>query len=150
MSLYQQIQEDVKTAMKAKDLQTLDVLRLLSASIKNKMIEIKKDLDDAEVVAIIRSDVKKLTEASKEFAAGAREDLVEKTNTEIGILKTYLPQEMSQEELDAKVEAILGEKLADDVKDVGKAMGVVMADLKGLVDGNRVREAVSKILGNKS
>ena len=149
MSLYQQIQDDVKTAMKAKDLQTLDVLRLLSASIKNKMIEIKKDLDDADVVAIIRSDVKKLTEASKEFSAGAREDLVEKTNAEIEILKQYLPQEMSQEELDAKVEAILGEKLTDDVKDVGKAMGVVMADLKGLVDGARVRETVSRILGNK-
>mgnify|MGYP001234151875 CR=1 FL=1 len=150
MSLYQQIQDDVKTAMKAKDLQTLDVLRLLSSSIKNKMIEFKKELDDAEVVAIIRSDVKKLKEASKEFAAGARQDLVDKTEAEVEILKKYLPQEMSQEELDSKVEAIIGEKLADDVKDIGRAMGVVMADLKGLVDGNRVREAVSRILSDKS
>ncbi len=146
MTLYQKIQEDVKNAMREKDLQTLDVLRMLLASVKNKMIEMKKELEDTEVVAIVRSDVKKLTEAGKEFAQGAREDLVEKTKVEVEILQRYLPKELSEEELEEKVRAILGEKLTDDVRDVGKAMGVVMADLKGLVDGNRVREMVSKLL----
>lgn len=146
MTLYQKIQEDVKSAMRAKDIQTLDTLRMLSSSLKNKMIELREDLSDSDVIAIIRSDVKKLTEAMKDYTDGARADLVEKAEAEIALLKTYLPQEMSQDELEEKIRMILGEKLSGDVQDVGKAMGVVMADLKGLVDGTRVRETVSKLI----
>lgn len=146
MNLQEQIKEDIKQAMRDKDLAVLDTLRMLSSSLKNKAIELKTELEDADVISIIRGDVKKLQEAAKEFVTGARADLAEKYENEIAVLKRYLPAEMSQEELEARIEKILGEKMTDDLKDVGRAMGVVMGDLKGLVDGARVREAVQKVL----
>ncbi len=146
MNLQEQIKEDIKQAMRDKDLQVLDTLRMLSSSLKNKAIELRTELADADVVSIIRGDVKKLQEAAKEFVTGARADLAEQYEKEIVILKRYLPAEMSQEELEARIEKILGEKTTEDLKDVGRAMGVVMGDLKGLVDGARVRETVQIVL----
>ena len=107
MQLYQQIKDDLKTAMKGKDMRTLDVLRLLSSSIQKKAIEAKEDLDDAQVMAVIKSDVKKLQDALKDFTTAAREDLVETTKEEIEVLKKYLPAEMSDEDLEGKVKTVL-------------------------------------------
>lgn len=146
MNLYDQIREDIKVAMKGKDMRTLDVLRVLSASLKNKTIEMKKELEDAEVVAVIRSDVKKLQDALEDFSKAAREDLVEKTEEEIEVLKKYLPAEMTDEELRGKVQAKLEAIGATDMKDFGKAMGELMADLKGAVDGSRVKKMIEEIL----
>lgn len=146
MSLYQKIQEDIKTAMKGKETETLDVLRLLFASMKNKALEMKRDLEDAEVIATIRSDVKKLTDAADEFQKGAREDLVEKTNKEIEILKSYLPEEMSDQELKEVVSKKITEMDAQDFKQMGQVMGAVMADLKDKVEGGRVKKMVEDLL----
>lgn len=146
MNLSDQIKEDIKTAMKGKDMKTLDVLRLLASSIKNKAIDLKKELDDAEVIAVIKSDVKKLDDALTEFVAAAREDLAEKTREEIVILKKYLPAEIGDEELETRVRAAL-EKIPDlDLSKMGQAMGAVMGELKGLADGKRIKEMVEKIL----
>lgn len=146
MTLYEQIKEDIKVAMKGKDMRTLDVLRLLASSLKNKGIEMKKELEDADVVSVVRSDMKKLQDALGEFEKAAREDLVEKTREEMEVLKKYLPPEMTDEDLRAKVSAKLEEIGAVDMKDFGRAMGELMNDLKGAVDGSRVKQMIEEVL----
>ena len=146
MNLQDQIKEDIKTAMKGKDMKTLDVLRLLKASIQNKAIELKKELEDADILAVIKSDVKKLEDAAAQFAEAAREDLVEKTKEEVVILKKYLPEEMNDQELETRVKKAL-ENVPDlDLTKMGQAMAAAMAELKGLVDGKRVKDMVEKLL----
>ena len=146
MSLYAKIKEDLITAMKSKDSRTLEVLRLLTSSLKNKMIELKRDIDDEEVIAAVRSDLKKMEDALSEFSKAAREDLVQSAKEEIEVLKRYLPPEMSKEELEEKVRKILGDEGFEKAEDIGRAMGSAMGQLKGAVDGNRVREMVEKVL----
>ncbi len=132
--------------MKAKDVQTLSVLRLLMASLKNQMIEFKRDLEDADVVAVVRSDVKKLSDALGEYVKGERGDLAEAARGEIEVLKKYLPPEMSDEDLEAAVQKVIDELEEGDAAGMGKAMGAVMKELKGHVDGNRVREVVARLI----
>lgn len=146
MSLYDQLQSDLKDAMRAKDMQTLNVLRLLLSSVKNQMIELKRDLEDADVIAVIRSDVKKMQDALGDFTKGGREDLAEAARGEVEILKKYLPPEISDEDLEAAVQKVIDELEVGDVSGMGKAMGVVMKELKGNVDGNRVRAMVERLL----
>jgi len=146
MALLNQLKEDMKTAMRGKDSATLDVLRLLISSLKNKTIELKREIEDEDVIAAVRSDVKKLEDAMKDFVTAAREDLIEKTNEELRILKSYLPPEMGADELEQKVRDIIGENGLEKPADTGRAMGVVMGAFKGQVDGNRVREMVEKVL----
>lgn len=146
MTLYEQIREDMKTAMKNKDVRTLDTVRMLIASLKNKAIDIGKELDDAEVMATIKSDVKKLKDGLDSFVSASREDLVVAAREEIAILEKYLPAQMSQEELETKVRAKLAELGITDMASVGKAMGALMADLKEFADGSRIKAAVDNIL----
>ena len=146
MNLSEKIKDDIKTAMKAKDAQTLDVLRMLAASIKNKAIDLKKELEDAEVLQVIKSDVKKLEDALTEFVKAAREDLVQKSKEEIAILKRYLPAEMPDAEVLKRVAEALKKEGIKDMSQMGAAMGAAMAELKGLADGKRVKAAVQKIL----
>lgn len=146
MKLQDQIKEDIKQAMKGKDVETLDVLRLLKSSLQNKAIELKKELEDADVVAVIKSDVKKLQDALTQFIDAAREDLVDKTKSEIAILKKYLPAEMSDEDLEKKVREILESNEISDPSDSGRATGMVMKELAGSVDGSRVKAMIERVL----
>jgi uncharacterized protein len=146
MNLSEQIKDDIKVAMKGRDMQTLTILRGLSSSMKNKSIDLKKELEDAEVIAVVKSDVKKLKDALETFVSAAREDLVKKTKEEIEVLKKYLPAEMSDEDLEAKVKEVLEKEDITDAADIGKAMGAAMAELKGQADGGRVKEMVGKLL----
>ncbi len=146
MTLLELIRQDLVQAMKAKDAATLSTLRLLSASLKNKAIEMKGELEDVDVLRVVRGDVKKLEDALNDFVGAAREDLAEKTRVEIAVLKKYLPAEMTAEALEEKVREILARVGIHDAGDMGKAMGAVMKELKDQVNGNRVREMVKKIL----
>ncbi len=146
MNLSEQLKADIVTAMKARQPEVLDVLRMLSTSVKNKAIDMKRELDDAEVMAVLKGDLKKLQDALADFTKAAREDLIAKTQEEIAIIKKYLPPEMSAEELEAIVRAKLAELGIKEPKDVGKAIGAVMADLKDKVDGSRVKATIEKIL----
>lgn len=146
MSLYQQILEDVKTAMKNRDSATLEVLRLLTSNLKNLIIESRRELEDADVLAAIKRDVKKLQDAIVDYSKGARQDLVDKANSEVAILKSYLPAEMGDDELMEKIKAVLAQNGITSKADIGKAMGTVMKELAAAADGTRVREFVQKIL----
>lgn len=145
MSLYQKLNEDLKQAMKDRNSETLEVLRLLISSLKNTAIETREEITDADVLAAVKRDVKKLQDALKDFTSAARQDLIEKTNSEINILKEYLPPEMTDEELKGKVKKII-EKEGKDEKDFGKLMGMVMKEIAGQADGNRVRTMVQSMV----
>lgn len=149
MTLYEQIREDMKNAMKNKDSATLDTVRMLLSSVKNKAIDLGKELEDADVVAVIKSDVKKLKDGLEMFASNAREDLAEKARAEIATLEKYLPTQMTEEELEQRVRAKLAELGITDLASVGKAMGALMADLKEAADGSRIKGMVDKVLGKK-
>lgn len=146
MSLFSTIQEDLKQAMRDKDSETLGVLRLLHAALKNTLIELKRDIEDADVIAAVRSDIKKMKEALVDFERAARQDLIDQTHREIEILKKYLPAELTDAELESRVKAALQSAGIESAADIGRAMGAVMKDLTGQVDGNRVREMVQKLL----
>ena len=146
MTLYEQIREDMKNAMRNKDSVTLDTVRMLISSVKNKAIDLGKEIDDADVVATIKSDLKKLKDGLDAFVSAAREDLAEKARVEIAILEKYLPTQMSEEELEAKVKAKLADMGITDMASVGKAMGGLMADLKEYADGSRIKQMIDKVL----
>lgn len=146
MNLQQKLSEDMKAAMKGKDVKTLEVLRMAISSIRNKAIELNKELEDAEVIAVLKSDAKKLKDALESFVSAAREDLAEKAREEIKILEKYLPAQMSDEELEKKVKAKIEELGAKGAAEVGKVVGALAKELKGLVDGSRIKAIVEKFL----
>lgn len=146
MTLLDSIRNDMKEAMKAKDMETLDTVRMLLASVKNKAIDLGHELEDADVVAVIKSDVKKLKDGLESFMAAAREDLAERARVEINVLEKYLPAQMSDAELEVRVRAILAEIGVTDASDMGKAMGQLMGRLKDAADGSRVKAMAEKIL----
>lgn len=146
MSLYKQISDDMKQAMKNRDSETLEVLRMLMSNLKNLVIETRKELEDADVFAAIKRDVKKLKDAAQDYAAGAREDLVAKAMKEVSILEGYLPASLPDEEIERRVKEILEAHGINSKSDIGKAMGAVMKELASVADGNKIREFVQKIL----
>lgn len=146
MNLYEKITQDMREAMKGKDVQTLSTLRMLLASLKNKAIEARRELEDADVVAVVRSDMKKLEDGLESFVAGERQDLADKARAELEILKGYLPPEMSDEDLEKAIKNVIDELEDGSASDMGKAMGKVMQELKGQVDGNRVRAMLATLL----
>ena len=119
---------------------------MLMASLKNKAIDLGKELDDADVMATIKSDVKKLKDGLESFASAAREDLASAAKEEIAILEKYLPAQLTDGELEEKVRAKLAELGITDVASIGKAMGSLMADLKEFADGSRIKAMVDKVL----
>ncbi|MFH1286389.1 MAG: GatB/YqeY domain-containing protein [Candidatus Magasanikbacteria bacterium] len=146
MSLKQQIEQDRTEAMKARDADRLSTLRMLWSEIKNEEIGAQEELTDEDILTIIARQSRQLSEAIKEFEAGGREDLAEKNQAELKILKVYLPEQLSDEGLESVVMEVLKKIGASSPTDMGKAIGVVMADVKGKADGNRVKEMVMKVL----
>ena len=148
MSLLEQIMNDVKAAMKAKEEQTLSTLRLLSASLKNKKIELGRELEEGDVVSVVKKEVKALEDSIVSFVQGAREDLAEKARAEVETLKKYLPEEMSDEKLEAIVKEALVQIGSVTKAEMGKVMGAVMGKVAGAADGKRVKAMVEKLLGS--
>ena len=143
MSLRQQLQGELKTAMKERQEDRLSTLRMLWSQIRNSEIDKKHELDDSEILEVIGRSVKQLKDSINDFNTGGRTDLVAKTQTEVDLLQTYLPAQLSDDELRAIVTKVLSE---NSLTDAGKAMGAVMKEVKGKADGNRVRQMVSEII----
>ena len=148
MSLLNTINEDLKTAMKAKAEMDLAVLRMLISSIKNKKIELKKqeDLNDDEVVAVIKSEVKKRKDSIESYKAGNRDDLAQNEEAEIEVLKKYLPEEMSEDAVQEVVKEVISSMGEVTMQDFGKVMGASMAKLKNQADGSVVQKVVKEEL----
>lgn len=146
MTLKEQITEDMKTAMRAKDSERLATIRLLLAALKQKEVDERVELDDAMVVAIVDKMVKQRKDSIAAFTTGGRPDLADKEAAEIKVIEGYLPQRMSAEETTAAVKAIVAELGASGPGDMGKVMGVVKTRLAGKADMGQVSAAVKAAL----
>lgn len=151
MVLKQQITEDMKTAMRAKDSEHLATIRLLLAAIKQKEVDERIELDDVAVIAVVDKLIKQRKDSVAAYTQAARQDLADKEAAEIQVLETYLPARMSAEEVAAAVRAIVasvGEELgrAAGPGDMGKVMGAVKAQLAGKADMGQVSAAVKAAL----
>ena len=146
MTLKEQITEDMKTAMRAKDSERLATIRLLLAAMKQKEVDERVELDDAMVVAIVDKMVNQRKDSIAAFTTGGRADLADKEAAEIKVLEVYLPQRMSADETAAAVKAIVAELGASGPGDMGKVMGVVKTRLAGKADMGQVSAAVKAAL----
>lgn len=146
MSLKEQITEDMKTAMRAKDSERLGTIRLLLAALKQKEVDERVELDDAMVVAIVDKLVKQRKDSVTAFTQGGRTDLADKEAAEIKVLEVYLPQRMGADEIAAEVKAIVAELGAAGPGDMGKVMGAVKTRLAGKADMGLVSAAVKAAL----
>jgi uncharacterized protein YqeY len=143
MSLRDRLTEDLKLAMKARDQLRMDVIRMIKAAVLNKEVELKKDLDDAEMSRIMTTMIKQRKESVEQFEKGQRAELAAKERQEISIIETYLPKALSAEELAQAVDALIRETGATSAKDMGLVMKAVMARLAGQsVDGKSVSDLV--------
>ena len=132
--------------MMAKDAETLSTLRMLIAAARNKEITLRKDgqaeLTDEQIIEVVASEIKKRKDSVEAYTAGGRQELADKESAEIKILEKYLPEQMS----DSELEKVVKEVIAGGATDFGRAMGQVMGKVKGKADGNKVGEMVKKLL----
>jgi len=142
MSLLERLTDDMKTAMKAGDKDTLGVVRRAIAAMQNARIEKREDLDEQEEIKVIRSIAKQHKESIEQFRAAGREDLATKEEAELEILSTYLPAEMDQAQLEALVDAAIAETGASSMKDMGSVIKIVMAKAQGQAEGGAVSALV--------
>ena len=146
MSLKDQITEDMKTAMRAKDSERLGTIRLLQAAMKQKEVDERITLDDAAIVAIVDKLIKQRKDSITAFEGAGRQDLADKEKSEMAVLQAYLPERMSAEEILAAVQAIVAEVGASGPGDMGKVMGAVKTRLAGKADMGQVSAAVKAAL----
>ena len=144
--LKDQITEDMKTAMRAKDSERLGTIRLLLAACKQKEVDERVELDDAMVVAIVDKLIKQRKDSVEAFVKAERQELADKESAEIVVLQAYLPQRMSADEVLAAVKAIVAEIGATGPGDMGKVMGAVKAKLAGKAEMGTVSAAVKAAL----
>ena len=147
MSLKETLNNDIKKAMKAKDKETLAVLRMIKTAVQAAEIDKKEELNAEEELTILAREAKQRRESLAEFVKAGRDELVAKTEAEIEIVERYLPKQLSVEEV-KDVIATVAEKIgATTQKEFGKLMGAVMQELKGKADGNVIKEQVKAHLG---
>jgi len=147
MSIKDQIQEDVKTAMKARDKDRLKVLRLISAAIKQVEIDERTELDDPAVLTILNRMVKQRRDSITQFEGGNRQDLADIEAAEIGIIETYLPEPLSNDDLEMLIDEAIARTGAESIRDMGKVMGHVKTMAAGRADMGIVGVKVKGRLG---
>lgn len=147
MSLYDRLTEDLKFAMKSRNQLRMDVIRMIKAAVLNKEVELKRDLDDAEMSRVMTTLVKQRRESVEQFEKAQRQELAAKERQEIEIIESYLPKPLSPEELETLVTSVIADTGFRSMKDMGALMKAVMARLGGqTVDGKRVSELVKSKL----
>ena len=148
MSLKQQVAEDMKAAMRAGDTRRRDAIRLLQASIKQREVDARVELSDADIVAIIEKMLKQRKDSIAQYETAKREDLAEIEKYEVSVLTAYMPKAMSEEEVDAIVVAAISSSGAVGPQDMGKVMAIVKPKLAGRADMGKVSALVkAKISG---
>ena len=148
MSLKQQIISDLTASMKAQNAPRTSTLRMVKAAVMNREIEKHGELDDEEMMKLLRSLVKQRRDSVEQYEKGGRQELADKEKTEIEVIEAYLPQSASREEIEAAVAAAISETGASSMKDMGRVMKVVQAALAGKnADGRTVSEIVKAKFG---
>jgi uncharacterized protein YqeY len=146
MSLEERLVQEMKEAMKSNDKLRLSTIRMIRSTVKNKEIELRKPLDDGEIQKAIQGMVRKGEESVEQFKLGGRMDLVEKESKEIEILKSFLPQALTREEIVKIIDETIEETQSTSLKDIGKLMKSVMPKLQGKADGKLVNQLVKERL----
>lgn len=146
MSIAERLEADLKEALRARDAVRTSTIRLARAAIKNAEIERRRPLDDAELIAVLRNEVKRRREAIEGFERGGRDDLVQKEKLEMAILLAYLPPPLDEDELRRLVAEVAVATGATSERDLGRVMGQVMRRVAGRADGRTVERIVREAL----
>lgn len=146
MSLLEQLTADMKTAMKAKDKETLSVVRMVKASLSNEQIKLGHDLTADDEIAVLSSEMKQRVEEKTAYEEADREDLAVEIQKQMDVLKRYLPEQLSADEVTEIVKATITEVGASSKADLGKVMGALMPRVKGKADGKLVNQTVQSLL----
>lgn len=146
MSLLSTLNDDMKAAMKAKQKEELQVIRMLKASLQNEQIKLGRDLTDDEELTILAREMKQRRDSLVEFEKADRQDLADQVKVEIAIVEKYLPKQLSETEIREIVLDSFQKTGATSIKDFGKVMGTVMPQVKGKADGNQVNTIVKEEL----
>lgn len=146
MSLKEQIKDDIKAAMKAKDTERRDALRLLSSAMKQIEVDERKELSDEDVIAIIQKQIKQRNDAAAQYKDAGRDELYDKEMAEIAVFETYLPAQLDDAALEDALKAIIEQTGAASMKEMGKVMGAASKALAGQADGKRISSCVKALL----
>jgi uncharacterized protein YqeY len=146
MELKQRIQDDMKTAMRAKEKQRLAVIRLIQAAIKQKEVDERIELDDAQVIVVLDKMLKQRRDSIEQYEKAQRQYLADQEQFEVSIIQDYLPQQLTEAELNDMISSVIAETGAESVKDLGKVMGVIKPKVQGRADMKIVSQQIKQRL----
>jgi hypothetical protein len=144
---FERIQADVKTAMRAKDRERTTALRMLVSVLKNKQIDLRRDLTEEDILGVLSTEAKKRREAAQAYRDGGRDELADKEASELELIEVYLPQQLSDDEVAAMVTEVIAQVGAETKRDMGKVMGKMMPRIKGRFEGSKLKDIVLAQLG---
>ncbi len=144
---FTQLQADMKDAMRAKDADRLSAIRMLVSSLRNKQIDLRRDLTEEDIVDVLATEAKKRREAADSFRSGGRDELADKEEAELVVIAEYLPKQLSEAEVSAIIDELMVSTGATQKSDMGKIMGPLMGRIKGQFDGGAAKNIVMSKLG---
>lgn len=147
MAIKERIQEDLKNAMKSGDTAKRDALRVIASAIKQVEVDSREVLTEDDVLGILTGEIKRRRDSISEATKAGRTDIADKEQYEVTLIETYLPQQLTREELEAEVRKAISESGAKTAKEMGNVMKVLMPRVKGRADGKLVNEVVKALLG---
>ena len=136
------LKSDMKDAMRARESERLTTIRMLLAALKNKQIDARRELNEEDIVTVLATEAKKRREAAESFRGGDRLELAEKEEAELVVIESYLPQQLSEDEVNAIIDELIASTGAESKRDMGKVMGPLMGRIKGQFDGGRAKDLV--------
>ena len=148
MTLKERLTEDMKQALKTKDKPKLDAIRMLRGAVRNKEIEIQKELDDEGILQVLQNQINRYRDSLEQFKNAGRTDLVEQEEAQLKALEAYLPEQLSVEEVEQLIDKAITETDATSPRDMGKVMSAVMPLVRGKADGRTVNQFVREKLSN--
>ncbi len=146
VSLKERVTQEIKTAMREKDKARLGILRLVSAAIKQKEVDERIELDDAQIIALLDKMAKQRNESIAQFQKADRQDLIDTEQYELGVLKEFLPEQLAEAEIEQMVAAAIEQTGASEMKDMGKVMGILKPQLQGRADMGAVSGKIKQQL----
>jgi len=149
MALRERLDEDLKSAMRARDSLRMNTIRGLKSAVKYREIELMKPLDDAGILGVAATEIKRRRDSVEQYRAGNRPDLADKEEAEIRLLQDYLPQPLAAAELEAKVDEVIARVGAKGPKDMGAVMKALLPEVQGRADGKVVSELVKQRLAGR-
>lgn len=144
--LLDRLKEDIKTAMKARDTETLTTMRMLHSSIKNQAIEVQRELTDEEIIEVLAKEAKKRRQSAQAYDDANRPELADKERAEIELIQNYLPKALTDAEVATIIDEVIAETGAESRRDMGKVMGPVVARTKGRYDASKIKDIVLRRL----